>query len=56
MSEHIIELSITERRDLIGWLKAPAEPLILGNSRLYLEQGPELSITIYTAPQGTIYE
>lgn len=36
MSEHTIDLSITDRRELIGWLKKPVGDLLLGD-RLVLE-------------------
>lgn len=36
MSEHTIDLSIADRRELIGWLKNPVGDLLLGD-RLVLE-------------------
>lgn len=36
MSEHTIDLSIEERRELIGWLKKPVCDLLLSD-RLVLE-------------------
>lgn len=46
--KHVVELSITERRDLVSWLHTLSGTLILGGGRIAFNLGPERSVIVTT--------